>query len=346
VLGVFLAALSAACFAFNNASTRRGVLTGTVLQAMAITVPMGVPIFFVIALASGNVHTITNFPLHAVQMLAMVGAVHFIAGRYCNYRAVKAIGANLSGPVIQLGVLVTLALAVLLLGEAMTPLRVVGIVLVVLGPAMMRQADVPERASAPAAVDVAQENKAEDGNVNADRALPVFQPQYAEGYLFGLLAAVCYGVSPIMLRSVVEHQGIGGSLGAGVISYAAATVLIVLFTLLWPGQLRHVLSMDHRSARWFTVSGFFVCISQTFFYMAVAVAPVSVVMPLMQLQLVFRYGFARSFNPDHEVFGGKAILGTLASLAGAVALTLSTDFVLSLADWPDWLAYLLRLHWP
>jgi drug/metabolite transporter (DMT)-like permease len=350
VLGVFLAALSAACFAFNNASTRRGVLTGTVLQAMAITVPMGVPIFFAIALASGNVHTIANFPLDAVQMLAMVGVVHFIAGRYCNYRAVKAIGANLSGPVIQLGVLVTLALAVLLLGEAMTPLRVVGILLVILGPAMMRQAEVPERASAAAEDGTAQDSKdqvskAQDSQTNADKALPVFQPQYAEGYLFGLLAAVCYGVSPIMLRSVVEHQGIGGSLGAGVISYAAATVLIVLFTLLWPGQLRHVLSMDHRSARWFTVSGFFVCISQTFFYMAVAVAPVSVVMPLMQLQLVFRYGFARSFNPDHEVFGGKAILGTLASLAGAVALSLSTDFVLSLADWPDWLAYLLRLHW-
>ena len=41
MLGGFIALLSAATFAFNNASMRRGVLTGSVLQAMAITVPIG-----------------------------------------------------------------------------------------------------------------------------------------------------------------------------------------------------------------------------------------------------------------------------------------------------------------
>ena len=45
MLGVVLAALSAATFAFNNASARRGVLTGSVAQALAITVPIGVPMF-------------------------------------------------------------------------------------------------------------------------------------------------------------------------------------------------------------------------------------------------------------------------------------------------------------
>ena len=42
MLAGFLAVLSAATFAFNNASLRRGVLTGSVGQAMAITVPLGV----------------------------------------------------------------------------------------------------------------------------------------------------------------------------------------------------------------------------------------------------------------------------------------------------------------
>ena len=37
MLGVSLAALSAATFAFNNASARRGVLTGSVAQTLAIT---------------------------------------------------------------------------------------------------------------------------------------------------------------------------------------------------------------------------------------------------------------------------------------------------------------------
>ena len=54
MLAGFLALLSAATFAFNNASLRRGVLTGSVAQAMAITVPIGVPLFFIAALLSGT----------------------------------------------------------------------------------------------------------------------------------------------------------------------------------------------------------------------------------------------------------------------------------------------------
>ena len=54
MLGVVLAALSAATFAFNNASARRGVLTGSVAQALAITVPIGVPMFLLAALTTGQ----------------------------------------------------------------------------------------------------------------------------------------------------------------------------------------------------------------------------------------------------------------------------------------------------
>ena len=49
MLGGLFALLSAATFALNQASARRGVLHGTVLQALCITVPMGVPFFLAIA---------------------------------------------------------------------------------------------------------------------------------------------------------------------------------------------------------------------------------------------------------------------------------------------------------
>ena len=53
MLGGLLALLSAAAFAFETATARRGVLTASVTQALAITVPIGVPIFLVVAAASG-----------------------------------------------------------------------------------------------------------------------------------------------------------------------------------------------------------------------------------------------------------------------------------------------------
>ncbi len=54
MLGAFFAIISAATFGFNTATVRRGVLSGSVFQAIAITVPMGVPLFLVAALAAGQ----------------------------------------------------------------------------------------------------------------------------------------------------------------------------------------------------------------------------------------------------------------------------------------------------
>ena len=45
MLGVLCAIAAAASFGFNNASARRGVLTGTALQGLAISMPLGVLLF-------------------------------------------------------------------------------------------------------------------------------------------------------------------------------------------------------------------------------------------------------------------------------------------------------------
>ena len=74
-----------------------------------------------------------------------------------------------------------------------------------------------------------------------------------------------------------------------------------------------------------------VAISQLFLYMAMSIAPVTVVSPINRLSILFRLYFSRLLNPQHEVFGGKVVLGTIVSLSGAVVLSLSIDSVQSLA---------------
>ena len=134
MLGALFSLLAAFSFALNNATTRRGVVGGTVLQAMGITVPMGVPLFLALTLAFDQWGALFSFTPRAIFYLSIAGVLHFVWGRYCNYRASKAIGANLQGPASQTDLLFTLLLAVWILGEKLTPLRVVGIVLVVGGP--------------------------------------------------------------------------------------------------------------------------------------------------------------------------------------------------------------------
>jgi drug/metabolite transporter (DMT)-like permease len=340
VLGGFFALLAAVTFALNNASARRGVLTGTMAQAMAITVPIGVPLFFIATAATGHLASVWQFPLAAMVSLALAGIIHFVGGRYCNYRASRAMGANLVGPLQQVSLVLTLVLAVLVLGETLTPLRIVGIALVVLGPMLTMRADNEKRTRPPRATDQAESpvEKVESGQ-------PAFQVNYAEGVIFTLLSALAYGTSPILIRFGLGSGGLGVSLAAGLLGYAAATA-IMLPMLLWPGWIRQVLAVEGEAAKWFTLSGVTVCLSQMFLYMAFAVAPVSVVTPIQRLSIIVRIYFGQLLNPDHEVFGRKVYVGTAVSLVGALALSLSTEFVLDYVSLPDWAVDLVRWQWP
>lgn len=139
MIGGLLALASAVTFAYANASVRRGVLTGTVLQAVAISLPVALPFFVLAMLMTGGFHPLASFSWRSLGLLALAGVIHFAWARHCNYRATKAMGANLVAPIQQYSLVITLVLAVVWLGEALTLLRIIGIVLVIVGPALTHE---------------------------------------------------------------------------------------------------------------------------------------------------------------------------------------------------------------
>src|SRR5215470_9741949 len=129
VLGALLAAIGAFTFALNNATLRRGVLTGTVMQAMAVTVPVGAAGFLALAIVGSAIPALLNYPTTAAAWMAGQGIMHFLIGRFFNYRANQLVGVNLSAPVVQLQVVVTMLLAVLTMHEPFTVLQSIGTIL-------------------------------------------------------------------------------------------------------------------------------------------------------------------------------------------------------------------------
>jgi uncharacterized membrane protein len=335
LLGSFLALLAAATFALNAATARRAVLRASVLQGLAITVPLGVPLFLLVAWAFGEAARLASLSGEAVLWFAAAGVVHFVFGRYCNYRAAKAIGANLSAPIMQTDILLSLTLAIVVLGETLTPLRMIGIVLVLVGPALV----FPRGGGIMRAVGVAAAPAADTGS----RA--TFTPKYAEGYLFSLLCAAGFGTSPILISIGLEKAGPGSSLIGGFISYAAGA-LVIAGALLASGQVRHVLAIEREPAKWFTLTGLLVCLSQIFRYAALSLAPVSVVAPIQRLSNIFRIYASWIINPEHEVFDRSVILATVVSLVGAALLSVSTEAVLAAVPLPEWLVAVARWRWP
>src|SRR5690349_20476102 len=196
---------------------RRGVVTGSVLQGMALTVPIGGLSFLVMTIAFGKLHQLVVFPMAALTWLACQGVVHFVIGRYCNYKSNQLMGVNLTAPVVQLQVPFAMLLAVVLLHEKFTVLQAIGSALM-LGGSFITQAN-------------AGKGRRKGSSASVANTEPVFRPRVFSGYLLGLGAAICYGSSPLMARAAFLHAPGVSTAAGGCVAYAAATLffLLILF---------------------------------------------------------------------------------------------------------------------
>lgn len=322
LLGAVLAVLSAATFALTNATGRRGVISGTPTQGMVISIPVGLVCFLAVALLTGAGENVGRFSSSVLVSLSAAGVLHFVVGRYCNFRASQAAGVNLTAPVMQLNAVVTLVLAVFVLREPCTMLQVGGAILMVAGSLVTQRASQPGAASKP-------------------HDIAAFTPRVAVGFFFASIAALMYGTSPIIVRQALLDAGPLGGVAGGSIAYAAATVAVTL-GLFIPSLRGNVTKVSGENARWFVYSGIFVAAAQGFLYSALAVAPIMLVVPLLQLSLVFRFLFAYLLNPHHEVFGFLVVFGSIVSIVGACAVSIDTDLILYAVAVPESLASILR----
>ena len=318
MLGVFYAALGALTFALNNVTMRRGVVTGSALQGMALTVPIGGLSFLVLALAFGEQRQLAAFPVTATTWLACQGIVHFVIGRYCNYKSNQLMGVNLAAPVIQLQVPVAMLLAVLLLREKFTVLQAIGSVLMLSG-SFITQSESASGTHRSAAA--------------APRAMPGFQPRVIPGYLFGLTAALCYGGSPLMARQAFLDAPADGAVAGGCLAYLAATIFISL-VLLRPRSWGDIVGMRRENLPWFFASAVFVAISQAFVYASLAVAPLMVVTPILQLSLVFRLLLSQWLNREYEVMNIAVFVGAAMAVLGSILVSIETSALATLLHLP------------
>ena len=319
MLAVLFALLSAATFGLTNATARRGVITGTVTQVVGVSMPIGLVMFAAAAVVAGQIGRIADFSPAELGMLAAAGVIHFVLGRYCGYRSMQAMGANLAGLVQQWSLLVTLMFAITVLSERLDVLKLLGIGLLMVGPAMANASSARNRQPG------------------------AFKPRLLEGWTFALLSCLFWGSSPVLVRAVVG--GTDRALAGGVVSYGAAT-LVVAFLFLSPAARRDASSMDRESFKWGAWAGVLVCLSQIFHYLALSLAPLTLTQPLMQLQTLFRTLFGWVINRDHEVYSGAVMAALAISLVGAVLVTLNPLAVIEWLDPAPWLERLLRWRWP
>src|ERR1051325_2541736 len=304
---------------------RRGVVSGSVLQGMALTVPIGGLSFLVLTIVFGELHHLVLFPIAALAWLACQGVVHFVFGRYCNYRSNQLMGVNLTAPVVQLQVPFAMLLAVVTLHEEFTVLRAIGSALMLGGSF------------------ITQSNAGRSRRVSAPEPKPAaaFRPRVFPGYLFGLGAAMCYGSSPLLARQAFLDAPGASTAAGGCLAYLAATLLFSL-VLVRPGSWQDIKSTKRENLPWFLASAVLVAISQAFVYASLAVAPLMVVTPILQLSLVFRLFLSQLINPEHEVMNTAVIIGAFTAVLGSILVALDSDELTTFLPLPLWLTDFLR----
>jgi drug/metabolite transporter (DMT)-like permease len=310
-----VALFSALAFSLSDVSVRRGVARAPASQGAFATILLGVPLFAIAALVTGQLLRAGDLSGEGYLLLALAGVVHYVAGRFFNYAAIGAIGAARSSPVQSLALPYSVLVAYFTLDEGVTTGMAIGMAMILIGPAI-----IVERRSARVEV-LAPETVVEAPAIPAPPPAGQFELRQVEGYVFAFIAAISYGSSPVLIRAALEDAS-GLSILGGFVSYMAAAVLL-LATLLLP-QRRHLAGALRPTVfRAFAGAGFFVFMAQVLRFVALSLASVAVVTTLLRFAGLFTLLLSWLFNRSLERITWRLVVGVLMSLAGAVLLVLT-----------------------
>ena len=159
--------------------------------------------------------------------MAGLGVLHFVIGRYCNFRANQVAGVNLTAPVVQLQVVVTMVLAVVVLHEPCTALQMIGGALILAGSLITQRSRRAREAR--------RRQRTRQAGATAVRRRAISPDIFSL-----LLAAIAYGTTPIMARFALEHTGPSTGILGGLIAYVAATAVVALALLSSAGSAQRL----------------------------------------------------------------------------------------------------------
>ena len=334
MLGALLSLVSAFSFSVNAIFVRRGMAGAgaTATQGAFITVLMGVPLGLLAVVITGQLFRFGEVSANGYLLLAAAGIVHFGIGRYCNYRAVGAIGAPRAITIQAVAIPYSVLMAIFLLGEQPTTLMLAGIGLILLGPAVMverrrspsspssgaaQRENVPsEQTPSPPAPERGQpETSAPPTSAPPASAMELRQ---VEGYTFALFAAAAYGTSPLLIRAALEDATRTAAIGTFVAYFGAAAVLTASLAL--PGQRQLIGAINLRYMRLFGGAGVSVFLAQLFRFFALSLADVTVVNPLQRMSGVFTLVLTYLVNRSLERLDWRVVTGVMVSFVGSALL--------------------------
>jgi drug/metabolite transporter (DMT)-like permease len=293
LLGVGLAVLATLAVSLTSLSVRVGTEEGGTLDALLVVLGTNALVFVPTALFLYY----PSYQLTPVSVGAFFGAgvVATLLGRTLSFVSFRRIGASRTEPIRSAHPLSATVVAVLVLSETVSAMRLVGIGLIVAGVAYISW---------------------ESNRSDADSPIDGSSLQL----LIPMGAAFFYGLEPTLAKVGLE-EGTPALVGLS-IKTVSALVLLSLF-LGYRRSLPRRRSVGRLLKPWFLVAGLLNTVFMGLYYVALQIAPVTLVIPIIATSPLVVVVLSRLYLPDLERVSIRLVAGAVVVVVGAVAVTLS-----------------------
>jgi drug/metabolite transporter (DMT)-like permease len=307
VIGILLGLGSALFFGANSVITRRGMLRVSSNYVATISIFIGLIFFLIAVTITGQFPDVFRLSWKAYLFWSLSGIIHFSLGRTWAYRSIQLLGSNRSNVVTSLSPIATVALALLLLKESVSPIQVVGIVCTLLGPILIILKEETALES----------TKTASGSYGKD----VDTRTMVLGVLYGAGAALFWGSSAVFIKFGLEA---GGSPVLGtLIAYAGACLVTSPSFLLNASNRKEILSGGIKLLPVTILSGLTTSIAQLLRYISFQYGTVIVVSLMLRTMPIWIIIFAFMFNREYESFSRWVFISNGLILIGTVLVMMS-----------------------
>lgn len=248
---------------------------------------------------AGSWHTIGSISVHTFIFLILSGLATG-ASWLCYFKALQMGDVNKVAPIDKSSTVLTMLLAFLFLGEKLTVLKGISVLLIFTGTMLM----------------IARSKKAGKQRENGEKKtyVPDDKGGHSRWLLYAVLSAVFASLTSILAK--VGIDGVESNLGTAI---RTCVVLVMAWIVVFvTGKQNGIRSVTLRDGFFICLSGVATGASWLCYYKALQTGPASVVVPIDKLSIVITVIFSYLFL--HEKLSWKALGGLLLIVAGTLLL--------------------------
>lgn len=224
----------------------------------------------------------------------------------CYYRALQLGDVNKVAPIDKSSTVLTMMLAFIILGDAVTVPKIVGMVLILIGTMLMISPKPGERSASP--------RYCPSGNSRFHARLEERKEGKRGWLLWAVGSAVFASLTSILGKIGIENveSNLGTAIRTGVVLVMAWLIVLAR------GEQKGIKNIDKKSWLFIVLSGFATGASWLCYYRALQLAEASVVAPIDKLSILVTILFSYIFLK--EKLSKIALVGLILLTAGTFAL--------------------------